>query len=56
MSADEIARGETLARSGKYTPPRGEHLGTITAWGLPVYDGSPQQWKDALHQEQESAC
>jgi hypothetical protein len=56
MSDDEIARGETICRSGKYTPTRGELLGTITAWGLPVYEGSPQEWQDALRQEQEPPC
>ena len=49
--SDKITRGDTLARSGKYAPPRGEYLGTITAWGLKVYERSPQQWKDALAQE-----
>jgi hypothetical protein len=43
-----IARGKAIDESGKYTKPRGEYLGTITAWGLPVYEGSPQEWKDAL--------
>jgi hypothetical protein len=56
VSADDIARGETICRSGKYAPPRGQLLGTITAWGLDVYEGSPQQWVAALHQEQESGC
>lgn len=54
--ADDIARGETIVRSGKHAPPRGEYLGTITAWGLDVYEGSPQEWKDVLRQEQEPPC
>jgi hypothetical protein len=53
---DLAAKGKAIVASGKYAPPRGELLGTITAWGLPVYEGSPQPWKDALYQEQESAC
>jgi hypothetical protein len=56
MSADDIARGETLCRSGKHTPPRADYLGTIERWGLPVYEGSPQEWIDALYQEQEQGC
>ena len=48
MSSDDIARGEAIARSGKYAPPRGQYLGAIEQWGLPVYEGSPQEWKDAL--------
>ena len=54
MSDDDmIARGESICRSSKHAPPRGELLGTITAWGLDVYEGSPQQWKDTLRAEQE---
>jgi len=48
MSDDLIAKGKAIAESGKCLKPRGEYLGTIAAWGLPVYEGSPQEWKDAL--------
>jgi hypothetical protein len=51
VTDNDIARGESLSRSGKYAPPRGDYLGTITHWGLDVYEGSPQEWKDALAQE-----
>lgn len=51
--SDDIARGEAIIRSGRHAPPRGEYLGTIEAWGLPVYEGSPQEWQDALRAEQE---
>ncbi len=46
-----IARGKAIAASGKYLRPRGEYLGRIEAWGLDVFEGSPQEWKNALHQE-----
>lgn len=52
--ADEaalIARGKALAESGNYLPARGEYLGTIECWGLDVYEGSPQEWIDALWAE-----
>jgi hypothetical protein len=49
MSNDDwVARGKAIAESGKYVRPRGKHLGRIESWGLDVYDGSPQEWKDAL--------
>jgi hypothetical protein len=51
MSDDLIAKGEAIAESGKYLPPRGEYLATIAARGLDVYEGSPQAWKDALREE-----
>ena len=55
--ADRVAeQGKAIVESGKYAPPRGDYLGTIERWGLPVYEGSPQEWIDALYQEQESAC
>lgn len=53
MSADDIARGEAIIRSGIYVPPQGEYLGRIEYWGLDVYDNSPQQWQEALRAEQE---
>lgn len=43
-----IARGKAIAESGKYTRPRGELLGILESWDLPVYQGSPQPWIDAL--------
>jgi hypothetical protein len=52
-TADLIARGETICRSGKHAPPRGHYLGTIEYWRLDVYEGSPQQGQDALRAEQE---
>ena len=52
MSDDDlVARGKAIAESGKYAPRRGEFLGRIEAWGLDVYEGSPQGWKDALAKE-----
>jgi hypothetical protein len=42
---DLVARGKTIVDSGKHAPARGELLGTITGWGLDVYEGSPQQWR-----------
>jgi hypothetical protein len=52
MSDDLIAKGKALAQSGKYLPSRGELLGRIEAWGLDVYEGSPQEWKEALFAEE----
>jgi hypothetical protein len=43
-----ITRGKAIAESGRYLPARGECLGHLESWGLDVYEGSPQQWKDAL--------
>jgi len=54
MSDELTARGLRIIKSGKYVPPRGAHLGRIEAWGLDVYEGSPQQWIDALLAE--SSC
>jgi hypothetical protein len=51
--AELIARGKAIVESGKYAPPRGEHLGRLESCGLHVYEGSPQPWIDALHAEQE---
>jgi hypothetical protein len=45
-----IARGKAIAESGKYTP-RGAFLGRLQSWGLDVYEGSPQEWKNALFAE-----
>ena len=56
MIGDLAAQGKTIVDSGRYAPPRGELLGTITGWELDVYEGSPQQWKDTLYQDQESGC
>jgi hypothetical protein len=50
---NDAERGKQIIDSGKHAPPRGEHLGTIAHWGLRVYEGSPQEWKDALYAEQE---
>jgi len=48
-SRDElIARGKALAKSGKYARPRGEYLGRLDRCALNVYQGSPQEWIDAL--------
>ena len=50
MNDELIARGKAIVESGKYLPPRGEHLGRL--WGvLDVYEGSPQPWIDLLMQE-----
>ena len=38
---DDIDRGEAIIGSGKHASARGELLGTIAGWGLPVYEGSP---------------
>jgi hypothetical protein len=51
--AEWIARGKRIFESGKYAPKRGNLLGRIQAWGLDVYEGSPQSWKDALAAEYE---
>jgi hypothetical protein len=45
------AQGKAVVDSGRYAPSRGDYLGTIAYWGLDVYEGSPQEWKDALAQE-----
>ena len=50
---DDIhAHAKAVLTSGKYARPRGELLGTIERFRLPVYEGSPQEWKDALRQEE----
>jgi hypothetical protein len=46
--AEWVARGKAIAESGKYAPKRGKFLGRLESWGLDVYEGSPQEWKDAL--------
>ena len=51
MTAHNAERGKQIVDSGRHAPPRGEHLGTITHWGLDVYKNSPQAWKDALAAE-----
>jgi hypothetical protein len=48
---DLIQRGKRIAESGKYSLPLGLYLGRIEAWGLDVYENSPQQWIDALLEE-----
>jgi hypothetical protein len=49
LTHDEwIAKGKTLFESGAYATPMGAHIGVIKRYGLDVYEGSPQQWKDAL--------
>jgi hypothetical protein len=48
-----IARGKRIFESGKYAPQRGKLLGRIQAWGLDVYENSPQSLIDALFAEQE---
>jgi tRNA U34 5-methylaminomethyl-2-thiouridine-forming methyltransferase MnmC len=53
VTANAAARGKVLAESNKYLPPRREHLGRLDAWGLDVFEGSPQAWKDALLAESE---
>jgi hypothetical protein len=58
MNADElIARGKAIAESGRYDPDRrrGELLGRLEAWGLDVYENSPQPWIDALIAERRAA-
>ncbi|MGO9350832.1 MAG: hypothetical protein ACLP3C_08400 [Mycobacterium sp.] len=48
-------RGKQIAESGKYAPPRGEYLGRIESWGrLDVYEGSREEWIEALRAEQDS--
>ena len=44
-----------LIESGRYAPPLGEYLGRIEAWGLDVFENSPQPWKDALAHEWDDA-
>jgi hypothetical protein len=51
MTGYDAERGKQIIASGKHAPERGEYLGTIAYWGLDVYEGSPQEWKDALAQE-----
>jgi hypothetical protein len=51
--ADWIARGKAIFASGKYAPKRGAFLGRLESWGLDVYEGSPEPWKQALEAEHE---
>jgi hypothetical protein len=51
MTANDAERGKQIANSGKYAPPQGAYLGRIESWGLDVYEGSPESWKDALLDE-----
>lgn len=51
----DAERGKAIVLSGKYAPERGEYLGRIECWGLDVYSGSPEQWKDALYAERRAA-
>jgi hypothetical protein len=51
VNADLIARGKAIGESGKHLPARGKWLGCLESWGLDVYEGSPQEWKDALAAE-----
>jgi hypothetical protein len=48
VSNDDIERGRTLFESGKYAKPLGKYLGRLESWGLDVFEGSPQAWKDEL--------
>jgi hypothetical protein len=48
VTANDAARDKAIFESGKYTPPRGTYLSRIEAWGLDVYEGSPQPSIDAL--------
>jgi hypothetical protein len=43
-----VAKGKAIAESHRYAPQRGEFLGRLRSWGLDVYEGSPQEWIDAL--------
>jgi hypothetical protein len=52
---DWVARGNALIESGKYASPRGAYLGRIEHWGIDVYQGSPEEWKDALLAEVSNA-
>jgi hypothetical protein len=52
MSDELIARGKAIAESGKYLTARGEFLGRLESWGVDVYEGSPQEWKSALFDEE----
>jgi hypothetical protein len=55
MTAESAAaRGKAIAESGKHLPPKGAPLGRIEAWGLDVYEGSPQPWIDAWLAEVEA--
>lgn len=47
-TAEWVAKGKALVKSGKYQRARGAYLGTIERYGLAVYQGSPLMWKDAL--------
>jgi hypothetical protein len=46
----ESARGLAAAIAAP-ADDRGAFLGRLESWGLDVYEGSPQEWKDALRQE-----
>jgi hypothetical protein len=48
---NDVERGRQIIATGKYAPERGEYPGTIAYWGVDVYEGSRQEWKDALAQE-----
>jgi hypothetical protein len=50
-AANDAERGRRIVESGKYAPPLGKYLGRIEYWGLDVFEGSPQPWKDALAEE-----
>ncbi len=55
MSGDDlVARGKAIAESGKHLPRKGAPLGRIEAWGLDVYEGSPQERIDAWLAEAEA--
>ena len=47
-----IAKGKAIVESGEHAPPRGRYLGRITSWGLDVFEGSAQVWKDALYEQE----
>ena len=51
MNNDErVARGKAIVQSGRHLPPRSEYQGRLYGV-LDVYEGSPQEWIDALRQE-----
>lgn len=52
MTNYDAAMGKRIVESGKYARPRGEFLGRIQAWGLDVFEGSPQEWIDTLMREE----
>jgi hypothetical protein len=51
---NDAERGRRIVESGAYAPPLGKYLGRIDAWGLDVFENSPQPWIDALLDEYRS--